>query len=160
MQTSDPDQLPATSSASDLPYMSFARLAFPGVRYASACRFCRYHLLPACPLNFSVRYASACVLSLSFTSLGDFYPLTRQANKAYRTLRLNLRIRILQLRQIRCPRLRVQFLQERVVALVRFNLRDATVWIVDVAKNNCLCRADCLTCSHDLAIGYPSSFNF
>src|SRR5258705_8434169 len=73
-------------------------------------------------------------------------PRGRQA-KAYRTLRLNLRIRILQLRQICCPRPRVQFLQERVIALVRLNLLDTAVWFVACSNNNCICCRDCPTCS-------------
>ncbi len=51
------------------------------------------------------------------------------------------RIRITQRRKISGTRLRVQLAQQGVIALLRFNLDDPAVVIVDVAEDNRLGRA-------------------
>src|SRR5204863_9910937 len=60
-------------------------------------------------------------------------------------LNLNLRVWISYFRQVRRPRPCIQFAQKRIVPLLCFQTRNATVGIVGIAKNDYVSWAYCLT---------------
>src|SRR5215213_10920891 len=67
-------------------------------------------------------------------------------------LGLNLRIRVLQLPQIRRPGPRIQLAKHGIITLVLFQLRHAAVRIIHVSKNDRLGRTNGLAGSHDLTV--------
>src|SRR3989441_2886747 len=60
---------------------------------------------------------------------------------ARRSCRLQFRIRIAHRSEIRGARPRIQFAEERVIALLRFQLRDAALLVIGVAENDGFGRA-------------------
>src|SRR5689334_2869835 len=64
----------------------------------------------------------------------------------------NFRVWVLYVRQISRARMRVQIIEERVIAFAPFQLVDAAVRIVDVAENDHVSRANRLARRDDLAV--------
>src|SRR5262245_13200968 len=68
------------------------------------------------------------------------------------TLLTKLRVHVANRRQIRRPRPRVELAEQRVVALLALELRDAALGIVDVAEHDRVGRTRLLTRGLDLAV--------
>src|SRR5438132_9914274 len=66
-----------------------------------------------------------------------------------------LRVHISHCRQIRRAWPRIQLAEQRVVARLRLELRDAAVRIVLIAEHNRVCRADLLAGGLDFAVADP-----
>src|SRR5947209_6272325 len=87
--------------------------------------------------------ASTIRLIDSVTSLSDGLPSTSRGLTcgSWRTVRsamllLQFRIRVSKLGQVRRPGPRIQFFQERVVAILRFRFRHARGGVVDIAEHD------------------------
>src|SRR5678815_2707282 len=60
--------------------------------------------------------------------------------------------------QIGRARARVQFAEQTIVPRLRFQSRNATPWITDVAEHDRIGRARGLACRNDVAVANPASF--
>ena len=69
-------------------------------------------------------------------------------------------VRIRESRKIRSPGNCLQFRENTVVPLLCLQLRDTTVWIIDIAENNSLRRTRLLACSLNVPIHNFAVFEF
>src|SRR5436853_5491593 len=96
----------------------------------------------------AITAAGVIVMSMSFVSCGNF---------DIRLGPLQFGIRILHCAQISRARLRAQFRQQLVVALLRFEFSNAAVGIVHVAEDDGLCRASLSAGGLDFAVTHLRS---